>query len=153
LVTQAKQNAEKKAREALLDTIVGRQTVEVPECMVEEELEAHARRLASNLAYQGIDINQTAIDWKKVLEAERPTAEQSVRRSLFLDAIARQENIEVTTEEVDAELQKWAEGTSKSAAALRAQLEKEDRIQSLEQHLRQNKALDFIYRNANISVG
>ena len=153
LVTQAKQNAEKKAREALLDTIVGRQTVEVPEYMVEEELEAHARRLASNLAYQGIDINQTKIDWKKVLEAERPAAEQSVRRALFLDAIARQEHIEVTTEEVDVELQKWSEGTSKSAAALRAQLEKEDRIQSLEQHLRQNKALDFIYRNANISVG
>jgi len=153
LVTQAKQNAEKKAREALLDTIVERQTVEVPECMVEEELEAHARRLASNLAYQGIDINQTAIDWKKVLESERPRAEQSVRRTMFLDAIARQEAIEVTSEEVDAELQKWAEGTSKSAAALRAQLEKEERIQSLEQHLRQNKALDFIYRNANISVG
>ncbi len=153
LVTQAKENAEKKAREALLDTIVGRQTVEVPECMVEDELEAHARRLASNLAYQGIDINQTAIDWKKVLEAERPVAEQSVRRTLFLDAIARQESIDITTEEVDAELQKWAEGSSKSAAALRAQLEKEDRIQSLEQHLRQNKALDFIYRNANISVG
>ena len=58
LVTQAKQNAEKKARETLLDSIVQRQTVEVPECMVQDELEAHARRIASNLAYQGIDINQ-----------------------------------------------------------------------------------------------
>jgi trigger factor len=153
LVTQAKQNAEKKAREALLDTIVQRQTVEVPECLVEDELEAHARRLASNLAYQGIDINQTSIDWKKIFSEERPHAEQSVRRNLLLDAIARQEGIEVTTEEVDSELQKIAEGTSKSAAALRAQLEKEDRIHSFEQHLRQNKALDFIYRNANISVG
>jgi trigger factor len=153
LVTQAKQNAEKKAREALVDTIVQRQTVEVPECMVEDELEAHARRLAGNLAYQGIDINQTSIDWKKIFDEERPRAEHSVRRSIFLDAIARQEGIEVTREEVDAELQKLAEGTSKSAAALRAQLEKEERIHSLEEHLRQNKALDFIYRNANISVG
>ncbi len=153
LVTQAKQNAEKKAREALLDTIVQRQSVEVPECLVEDELEAHARRLASNLAYQGIDINQTAIDWKKIFEEERPRAEQSVRRSIFLDAIARQEGIEATREEVDAELEKLAEGTSKSAAALRAQLEKEARIHSFEQRLRQNKALDFIYRNANISVG
>jgi trigger factor len=153
LVTQAKHNAEKKARETLLDAIVQRQTVEVPECMVEEELETNVRRIASNLAYQGIDINKAAFDWKKVLEEDRPRAEQSVRRTLFLDAIARQEGIEVTREEVDAELQKYAEGTSKSAAALRAQLEKEDRIQSFEQHLRQNKALDFIYRNANISVG
>jgi trigger factor len=155
LVTRAKQDAEKKAREALLDSIIQRQTqtVEVPECMVEEELDTQARRLASSLAYQGIDINQTAIDWKKVLDEQKPQAEQAVRRTIFLDAIARQEGIEVTKEEVDSELEKLAEGTSKSAVALRAQLEKEERIQGFEQHLRQNKALDFIYRNANISVG
>ncbi len=153
LVMQAKQSAEKKAREALLDSIVQRQTLEAPECMIEEELEAHARRVAGNLAYQGININQTTIDWKKVFDEERPRAEQSVRRTIVLDTIARQEGIEVTSDEVDSELQKLAEGTSKSAAALRAQLEKEERIQSFEERLRQNKALDFIYRNANISVG
>jgi len=153
LVMQARQSAEKKTREALLDSIVQRQTLEVPECMVEEELEAHARRVAGNLAYQGIDINQTTIDWKKVFDEERPRAEQSVRRTIILDAIARQEGIEVTSDEVNSELQKIAEGTSKSAAALRAQLEKEERIQSFEERVRQNKALDFIYRNANISVG
>jgi trigger factor len=153
LVTQAKQNAEKKAREALLDSIVERQTVEVPECLVQDELKARAHRVANSLAYQGIDLNQTSIDWKKVFDEERPRAEQSVRRSLLLDAIARQEGITVTEEELESELQKLAEGTNKSAAALRAQLEKEARIESFEQHLRENKALDFIYRNANISVG
>ncbi len=151
LVTQARKNAEKKAREALLDGIIERQAVDVPECMVQEELEAHARRIANNLAYQGIDINQTSIDWKKLFEDERPHAEQSVRRSIFLNAIARQESIEVADEEIDSELQMLAQGTGKSAAALRAQLEKEERIQSLREHLRQNKALDFIYRNANIA--
>jgi trigger factor len=153
LVTHAREDAEKKAREALIDTIIGRQTIEVPECMVQEQLEANAHRIASNLAYQGIDINKTSIDWKKVFEQERPRAEQAVRRSIFLDAIARQEGIEVTDEEMESELEKLSEGSGKSAAALRAQLEKEDRIQSFKQHLLQNKALDFIYRNANISVG
>jgi trigger factor len=130
---------------------VERQSVDVPECLVQEELEVHARRIANNLAYQGIDLNQAAIDWKKLLDEDRPRAEQSVRRAIFLDAIARQEGITVTDEEMESELQKLAEGTNKSAAAWRAQLEKEDRIRSFEQHLRQNKALDFIYRNANIS--
>jgi trigger factor len=152
MVTQAKQNAEKKAREALLDSVMARQTVEVPECMVQDELEAHVRRLANYLAYQGNDLNQASFDWKKIFDEERPRAEQSVRRAIFLDAIARQEGIQVTDEEMESEFQKLAEGTNKSATALRAQFEKEDRIQSFEQHLRQNKALDFIYRNANISV-
>jgi trigger factor len=153
LVTQARQVAEKKARETLLDSIVERQTVEVPECLVNDELESHANRVATNLAYQGVDINQASIDWKKIFEEERPRAEQAVRRSLFLDAIARQENIELTDEDINSELQKFAEGTGKSATALRAQLEKEERIHSFEEHLRQNKALDFIYRNANITEG
>jgi len=151
LVRQAKQDAEKKAREALLDSIVQRQSVEVPECMIQDELEAHANRIANSLAYQGIDINQTSIDWKKIFEEERPRAEQAARRTIFLDAIARQEGIEITGEEIDSELQKISEGTGKSAAALRAQLEKDERIQAFEQRLRQNKALDFIYRNANIT--
>jgi trigger factor len=153
LITESKQNAEKKAREALLDSIVERQTIEVPECMVQDELEIRARRVASNLAYQGININQTSFDWTKMFDEERPRAEQSVRRTIFLDAIARQEEIKVTDEEMESELQKLAEGTNKSAAAWRAQFEKEDRIHYFEQHLRQNKALDFIYRNATISVG
>jgi trigger factor len=153
LVTQAKQTAEKKAREALLDSIIERQPIEVPDCMVEEELTARTRQLASSLMYQGIDLNQIGLDWKKIFEEERPRAAQAVRRSIFLDAIARQENVLVTEEEIDAELQKMAEGTNKSAATWRSQLEKEDRMHGFEQHLRQNKALDFIYRNANINVG
>ncbi len=153
LVTQSKQNAEKRAREALLDSIVQRQAVDVPECMVQDELESHVQRVANSLAYQGIDINQTSIDWKKVFDQERPRAEQSVRRSLVLDAIARQEGIEVSDEEIDAELQKIVEGSNKSAAALKAQLEKEERLESYRQHLREDKALDLIYRNANINRG
>ncbi len=153
LVTQARQAAEKKARETVLDTIVERQAVEVPESLVNEELESYAQRIASNLAYQGVDINQAGIDWKKIFEEDKPRAEQAVRRSLFLDAIAQKENLEVTDEEIDSELEKAAAGTGKTASALRAQLEKEERIQSFGDHLRQNKALDFIYRNANITEG
>jgi hypothetical protein len=46
-----------------------------------------------------------------------------------------------------------AEGTGKSAAVLRAQFEKDQRLQAFRQYLLQNKALDFIYRNATISEG
>ncbi|MBN2319024.1 MAG: trigger factor [Acidobacteria bacterium] len=152
LITEATQSAEKEAREALLKSVMERQTVDVPECMVQDELESHVNRMATRLAMQGVDIQQASIDWKKVVDEERPRAEDSVRRSIFLNAIARQENIEISDEEVDSELQKIAEGTNKSVAALKAQLEKEGRIEGFKQHLRENKAFDFIYRNAKITV-
>jgi trigger factor len=153
LVTKAARSAEKKAREAVLDKIVQNHNFDVPESLVRDELEEHARRIATNLARQGIDVNKTSIDWKKVFEEERPQALLAVRRSLVLDAIARQEGLGVTEEELEAEFQKLAETLNKSASAIRAQFEKDKRIQSFTDHLRQNKALDFIYRNANISGG
>ncbi len=153
LITKARENAEKKAKESVLDEIVRRHSFEIPDCLVQDELEAHGRRLASNLAHQGIDVNKTSINWKKIFEEERPHAEQAVRRSIVLDYIARREGIDVTDEEIDAGLQPLAEGTNRTVAALRSQLEKDKRIQGFRENLRQNKALDFIYRNANISGG
>jgi trigger factor len=153
LVTKAERIAEKKAKEAVLDEVIRRNSFDVPDCLVDEELESHARRIAGSLARQGIDVNKTHIDWKKVFEEERPEAEKAVRRSIVLDAIAKQEKIEATEEELEAEFQRLAQGTGKTAVALRAQFEKDNKTHSFREHLRQNKALDFIFRNATISRG
>jgi len=153
LVTKGERTAEKKAREALIDDIVRRTSFDVPECLIQDELKDHARRIASNLAHQGIDVGKVSLDWKKIFEEERPNAEKAVRRSMVLDAIARKENLEVTEAELEAEFEKIAQGTGKSTAAVRAQFEKDKRIQGFREHLRQNKALDFIYLNANITRG
>ena len=153
LVTQAGNVAEKKARESLLDSIVERQPIDVPDCLVAGELREYAQRLLNSLAYQGFDASQTSgFDWKKIYEEQRPHAQQAVRRMIFLDAIARQENIEVAEEDISAELDKLAGQSRKSAATWRAEFEKTNRMDELKQSLLQNKALDFIYRNANIRV-
>jgi trigger factor len=153
LVTKAKQAAEEKARETVLDQIIQRLSFDVPEILVREELENNARRIAANLARQGIDVSKTSIDWKKIFEEERPFADKAVRHRLVLEEIARQENLAVTDEEVDAEFEKMAERGGKSAAAIRAQFDKDQRLLAFRQFLLQNKALDFIYRNATISEG
>jgi trigger factor len=153
LITKGERDAEKKAREALIDEVVKRNPCDAPDCLVEEELENHARRMAATLARQGIDINKTSINWGKVLEQERPAAIQAVRRMIVLDQVAVQEKLEVTEDELEAEFQKLAEGTGKSASALRAQFEKDHRMEGFKEHLRRNKALDFMFRNATISRG
>ena len=153
LVTKEERTAEKKSREALMDDIVQRNPFDVPDCLIQDELKDHARRIAANLVDQGIDVNKISIDWKKIFEEERPNAEKAVRRSMVLDAVARQERFEITEAELEAEFEKLAQDTGKSAAAVRAQIEKDKRIQGFREHLRQNKALDFIFCNANITRG
>ncbi len=153
LVTKAEHTAEEKAREAMIDEVVRRNPFDVPDCLVQQELQKRARRIAASLARQGIDVNKTSLDWKKVFAEERPVAEQAVRRSITLDAVAQKENIEVTEQDLNGEFERLARGTGKSAAALRAQFEKDNRMPSLKEHMRQNKALDFMFRNATISRG
>jgi len=153
LITNAGILAEKKAREAVLDLVVAKHSFDVPDCLVEDELKDHARRIAVSLAQQGIDVDKTSIDWKKVFEEERPHAITAVRRMLILDAVAEREKLEVTENELSEEFEKLARGSQKSPAAIRAQFEKDKRIHGFIDHLRQKKALDFIYRNANITRG
>ena len=153
LEIQAGNIAEMKAREALLDSIIERQPIETPECLVAEELNGFVRRMADNMAYQGLDIKQASgFDWKKIFDEQRPHAEQSVRRTIFLDAIARQESLEVSEDDITAELDKLASQSQKTAAAWRADFEKANRMDELKQSLLQDKALDFIYRSAIIRV-
>ena len=153
LITNANEDAEKKAGNAVLDQLIEHHTFDIPECLVEDELRAKARRIASNLASQGIDVEKTSIDWNKMFEEERPQAQRAVHGRLILDAIAHQESLEPTDEELENELRGLSKETGKSTAALRAQLEKDNRIQAFKENMRQKKALDFIVRNANISHG
>jgi trigger factor len=153
LVTKAARAAEKKARDAVMDEVLLRNSVEVPDSLIDAELEDYVQRIAGNLARQGIDPGKTSIDWRKVFEEERPNAEKAVRRTLILDAIARQEGLDVTEKDLDDAFEKHAEGSQRSAVAIRAQFEKDQKIQSFRDHLRRNKALDFIHLNANINEG
>jgi trigger factor len=153
LVTKAERVAEKKARDAVMDEVLLRNSVEVPGSLVDAELEDYVQRIAGNLAQQGIDPGKTSIDWRKMFEDERPNAEKAVRRTLILDAIARQEGLDVTEKDLEDAFEKLAETSQRSGVAIRAQFEKDQKIQSFRDHLRRNKALDFIYLNANIKQG
>jgi len=153
LVTKAARTAEKKARDAVMDEVLVRNSIEVPDSLVDAELEDYVQRIAGNLVQQGIDPNKTSFDWRKLFEEERPNAEKAVRRTLILDAISRQEGLEVTEKDLDDAFEKLAEGSQRSAVAVRAQFEKDQKIQRFRDHLRRNKALDFIHLNANINEG
>ena len=151
LERRAELEADEKTNEQVLDQIVQSHSFEIPACLIQSELENRARRVARSLAKQGVDLQKARIDWDKILEAERPRAEQAVRRMLVMDAIARQERLEVTENEVDEEFRRLSGESGKSPAALRAQFEKDKRIQGFMEHLLHKKALDFIVRNATIT--
>ena len=96
-----------------MDAISKNTDVEIPEKMVEEEIDRLERRAEENLKYQGISLDlyyeftkTTKEDLRKQLE---PEAFKNVLYRLILEEIVKLENITVSDEDVDAELKKMTE--------------------------------------------
>jgi len=80
----------------------------------------------------------------------RERAGDDVRGSMLLERVAEAEKIEVTDEEVEAEIQSMADGSRQSIEQVRAALTKQGGERSIADRLRNRKALDFIVQNANV---
>jgi trigger factor len=100
---------------------------------------------------QNIDPRQAGLDWAQFREAQREAARESVASALVLDEIARREGIMVGPEDVDKEIEHYAERAGRTPAALRAQLEKEGGISRLVAGLRREKAVDLALSRATMT--
>ena len=88
---------------------------------------------------------------KQELEARfRPGVERSLRREVLLDAVARQEKLEVNLEEVAEEIDRMVQADPRQASRVRARYQSAERRQGLRQSLRERKALDWLINAAEI---
>ena len=113
LETHKKNDVENKFVEDLMDAISKNTDVEIPDKMVEEEVDRLLKRAEENLKYQGISLDlyyqftrTTEADLRNQLESE---AFKNVLYRLMLEEIIKLEKIEVTDEEIEEELAKMAE--------------------------------------------
>jgi trigger factor len=142
--------ADREARAALVEALVERASFEVPEALVERHMSARTENAARGLAYQGIDPSKLGMDWKKYREAQREDSLKAAKADILLDEIARRERIDVSSAELDAELDRYAERLGKSREALRAQMEKEGDLGALGARIREEKTLDLLKANARL---
>ena len=150
LRAQAEREADRKLRDGLLTQLAGRMPGDVPEALVNRELDRRLEGLARELLAQRIDPGSTNIDWNALRESQRPAALDTVKSALVLDAIAGREEIEATTAEVDKEIERLAERANRGAQAMRALLEKEDEIASLALGMRREKTIQHLLSHATI---
>ena len=117
---------------------------------MEAQLDRKIERTFGQLLQQGIDPRQTQVDWKKVREDGRPDAEKEVRVALIMGRIAEAEKIDVTEEELDGMIREMAEERHITPAELKTRLTRDGKLDTLKSTRRNQKALDFVYRNAKI---
>jgi trigger factor len=127
--------------------------VPAPQTMVEEELGNSLRNYARFLASQGVDLEYANLDWEKIRDDFRPEAEKRVQRSLILEAIAKKENLSVSDVEVDAEIRKAAAGANREFMEVKHRLRHDGGYENLRQSLAQEKALEYLLTEANVTEG
>jgi trigger factor len=139
-------------REKVLAEIVKIHDFPVPQALVEHQMDIRLERVVRSLAQQGVDPRAVNIDWVSLRKRNEDRAKDDVKAELIVDRIATAENIDVTEEEVEHELEHLAGHSNESAEAIRARLTKQGTLDRIRAKLRSDKTLDWLAQNARVST-
>jgi trigger factor len=146
---ERKHAAEHEAKDKLVAELVKRSEFEVPEALVERQIDVRLERGLRALAAQGMkaeDIKK--MDLNRLRVGQREQALQEVKASLVLDKIAEEEKIEVGDEEINAEIEALATQSKQTPDAIRARLTRDGALDRIRNRIRSEKTLDFLYRQS-----
>ena len=143
--------ADAEAKDKILTTLVEKHEFEVPESLVEGQLDRQVEDAVRDLLVKGIDPQHAEVNWKEEREKGRPMAVKRVRAMLILETIAAREALTASADDVNERLRHEAKRQQISVADLKQQLARKGHLEGLERQLQREKALDFLLDHATIS--
>ncbi len=147
---EAMHAAERQLRQDVLKQLASRVPFPVPASLVEREIDRRLEDFARRLVDQRIDPRQANIDWNAFREGQRTPATEAVGSAIVLDEIAKRDQITVTDEDLDAELERYAQQSGNNVASIRARLQKDGELGRLAAGLRREKAIAHVLTKATI---
>ncbi|MGO9117897.1 MAG: trigger factor [Desulfomonilaceae bacterium] len=141
----------KELEEQIVDALIEKNNFDVPESMVEQQIDNIMNRSMQNLAAQGIDPRRLPAPTDAQRDRVRPGAERTVKAALILKAISEKEKIEVSEEEVQSEIEKKAKQMGLSSDYLKDQLEQNDILEDIRAQVLEDKTYELIQKQAEIS--
>src|SRR5690348_2864964 len=149
LEREKQREAEHQAKDKIVEELVKRHPFEVPESLVEHQIDVRLERGLRALAAQGMRAEEMKkMDFNRLRAGQREQAEQEVKASLLLDKIAEVEKIEVTEEEIDREIEALAKQTKQTSEAVRARLTQDGALDRISSRIRNEKTLEFLYHQS-----
>ena len=143
--------SDRRVRDDVIRKLLDANKFEVPESLVAHQTNHRLEGLAREMMGRGVDPRNEKLDWEGAREALKAQAEDDVRVSILLEKIAETENIDVSDEEVEAEIDAIASASRQSKEQVRAALTKEGGDRSIAHRVRNRKALDLLINNASIT--
>jgi trigger factor len=142
-------------RDLVLAKVVDGAEVDLPDKMVDEETEDRVRRSVQRLEQAGVTLEQAleaeGFDELRFRADTRAHATRALKADLVLEAVARQEDIEVTAEDLDREIAATARQLGRDPKEVARLLERSGQIASLAGDIIRSKALDFLVESADVT--
>jgi trigger factor len=146
---ERKHDAEREAKDKLVNELVKRNDFEVPESLVDRQIDLRLERGLRALAAQGMKMeDMKKMDLPRLRAGQRDQAVQDVKSSLLLDRVAELENIDVGEDELNHEIEALAQQTKQTSEAVRARLTQDGGLDRIRNRIRSEKTLEFLYHQS-----
>ncbi len=150
LETKQKEADDRRAR-AVVDAVIACAEMDIPEAMVEDRVDSMVQNFANNLRYQGINMDQymqmTGSNMASLRSGVREDAVKSIKEALVLEAVVKAENLEVTEEDFEAEVQRLAELYKIEADKLKGNISDSEK-EGMMDEMKSKKAVEWLVANA-----
>jgi trigger factor len=146
LANRKRRAVEAETKDQLFAALIERFPFPVPESLVQEQIDARLERGLRALAAQGMDTEQMRkLDFGRLRAAQRDSAVAEVKSSLLLGRIAHEENVTVSEEELDREIQLAAIQSREPVDSLKVRLTQDGGLARIREQLKKEKTAHLLY--------
>jgi trigger factor len=146
---ERRHEAEHAAKDKLVRELIERNEFEVPDSLIEQQIDTRLERGLRALAAQGLTAEQMKkMDLERLRAGQRDQSIHDVKSALLLERVAEEENIQVSDEELNHELEALARQSKQTSEAIRARLTRDGGLDRIRTRIRNEKTLDFLYHQS-----
>jgi trigger factor len=150
----AQADADARVRNNAIAKLIEKHAFEVPKALIESQARNLLNNFAQDLQQRGVDLNNVEADFVQMAYSQMQTqAERDVRGAMLLEKVAEMEKVEVTDDEVTAELGKMADYYRTSVDEIRASLQKQGGEENIRNNLRTQHAIEAMIAKAKVVEG
>ncbi len=153
LEKREKRKTDADFKDALIKAALARNDFEVPPSMVERAIDNMLESTVERFSRMGLDVAQLDLDVARLRADLREQALLQVRGSLFLDAVASAEKIEVGPDDLQAELARLADENGVPLVKIQQQMRSAEARSALQGRVREDKALSLLAESASVTAG
>ena len=148
---QNKQRAKYETEDEVIKAVCDKAKVDIPNGMIELEIDRMAQDIETRLSYQGMKLEQYLSMMNKTMEdfrkENREQAENAVKSRLVLEAVEKDAKIEVTEEEISAKIKEMAENYGRIEEEVK---DNPELVKYVGDSLKTEKTIDFLVENAKM---